>query len=82
MGRPATEVVCEKVTIDAGTENENWYLVQYETPDDEPAKTSCLGYLKDCGHIVTCEPHPTVGIGDDPAVSWGDLSDIVAPRDE
>jgi hypothetical protein len=74
----AAQIICELVTIDDDYE----YLVQYEnTPDDLTSKKSCLAYLRDCGHEVTTEPHAIVGIGDDPAVSWGDLSDTIAPRD-
>lgn len=79
-------VICEKVIIkkDPWGSDENWWqLVQYEdTPEEHKDRDNCLRYLRDCGHEITTEPHPVVGIGDDPAVSWGDLSDIVEPRDD
>jgi hypothetical protein len=69
-------VICEKVTIDG----DNWYLVQYEEHEISDKK-SCLAYLRDCGHAIAIEPHAVVGPWDEPAVSWGDLSDIIEPRD-
>ena len=46
---------------------------------DEIERTSCLGYLKDCGHnIDTKEIERPVGKR---TITYGRLSDIVEPRD-
>jgi hypothetical protein len=68
--------ICELVTVD-GEE----YLVQYGE-EDKQQRESTLAYLRDCGREVTTEPHKPVGPRDEPAVSWGDLSDILEPRDD
>jgi hypothetical protein len=70
-------MICELVTIDGFFS----YFVQYET-SDQSDKDSCLAYLRDCGHEITTEPHAVVGPDDEPAISWGDLSDLFEPRDD
>lgn len=83
------EVICEKVTIDAGTDNEVSYLVQYEhNLDGLVEKSDCLRHLCNCGHTVMYKSHDVVTAGtkedgteDDPAMSWADLSDVVEPAD-
>jgi hypothetical protein len=71
-------VIREEVVIDATSS----YLVQYYEHADADAKASCLAYLSDCGHVITCTPRAVVGHGDEPAISWGDLSDLIEPRDD
>lgn len=71
------DVLCERVVLDKGTKDENFYLVQYEdTLNDLRDKEECLAYLLDGGYLVTTEPHAVVGIGDEPAISWADLEDL------
>lgn len=74
-------IVCEKVFIDRADDGDV-QLVQYDDQLDDKAKADCIQHLEDCGHTVDCEPHPVVGPGDDPAISWGDLSDLIEPRDD
>jgi len=76
--------LCEKATFVRANGNPSWlrdgdwYLIQYEdAPDEQKNRDSCLRYLADCGHEITTEPHEVVGPGDEPAMSWGDLSDLV-----
>ncbi len=80
MNKPV--VLCERVVITGPDNTDCEYLVQYEDTDSAKAsKESCLAYLRDCNYVITTEPHAVVGPGDDPAVSWEDLSDIIEPGD-
>lgn len=72
---------CEKVNITRnGYEYE--YLVQYDDQHDADERKSCLDYLTDCGYKITTTNHPIQEHdGQEPCVSWSDLSDIIEPGD-
>ena len=70
------EVLCEEVTINAGTPRETIQLVQY-LKAEKADRDECLKYLTERGHVIATKPHPVVGPNDDPAVSWGDLADVI-----
>lgn len=72
------EIICENVTI---TKDDDTIiqLVQYENTDEEQNdKSRVLTAIRQLGYTITSQPHPIVGHGDDPAVSWYDLLDIVS----
>lgn len=73
-----TEIICENVTI---TKDDDTIiqLIQYENTDEEQNdKYKVLTAIHQLGYATTSSPHPVVGYGDDPAVSWYDLLDIVS----
>jgi hypothetical protein len=81
------DIRCELVTTrdqDGQDLDSSPNLVQWDEndPRDCQSRDDCLRYLADCGISVTRTPHPVVGHDDDPAISWGDLSDLAAPRDD
>ncbi len=77
--------VIEKVTLNKDDEAEVDYLV-YCRPKDEHIKHNTILYLEDCGYTIKCEPRtePDEEIwgASEEVVSWGELSDILEPRDD
>lgn len=83
MGEKEAEVKCELVHVDYGYEQEIEQLVQYEnTPEELEIRAKVIDKLESLGHKVDCTAHEVVFIGDDPAVSWLDLEDIVLSQEE
>ena len=73
-----SKIVCENITV---TKDDDTIiqLVQYEnTTEERNDKHKVLAEIHQLGYTVTSQPHPVVGYGDDPAMSWYDLLDIVS----
>lgn len=56
----------------------------YVRDDDSVARDSCLRYLRDCGFEVVTEVVPESADNSSSrwVVTWGELSDVLAPRDD
>lgn len=85
----APSVICEKVRFTSVCEDapqflgigDEFFIRYQDTPEEDKKRASCLTYLRDCGYKLRVSKH-TPDILDEPVVSWGRLSDLVAPRDD
>ena len=74
------DIRCELITASGDLNlDEGPWLVQWDEnyPIDRQSRIDCLQLLGEHGIHLTRNPHPIVGIDDDPAVSWADLADLI-----
>lgn len=79
---PTPHVICEFVVVRGELrdfpEHKLEQLVQHEDlAEDHGIKKKTIAAIKAAGYSIDRSWHPVVGIGDDPAVSWLDLADII-----
>lgn len=69
-------IKCVKVTV-----NENCQittqLVQWDVEEDKEAYEEAMRYFHDNDIIFYMEDHEVVGPEDEPAISWGDLIELI-----